>query len=76
MEQKIDNLLKKVRFYQSDRASGKYQVPNEIKDFIQITDQDQLLEEITNKVKNSMQKDLKRVESFALDKTVSTAAAI
>jgi transcription initiation factor IIE alpha subunit len=31
---KIDNMAKKVKFYQSEKAQGKYQIPNDIKEMI------------------------------------------
>lgn len=43
-------------------------MPNEIKDFIQFTEEEQLLEEVTKKVKINMQKDLKRIENTQMEK--------
>ena len=55
-------MAKKVKFYQSDKAQGKYQIPNDIKEMISVTNESELMELIRKKVNNQMKKEIKSVE--------------
>jgi hypothetical protein len=55
-----DNLLKKVMFYRSDRAKGKYQVPEEIQKMVGFEGTEvELKDYIAKQVQTEMQKELK-----------------
>jgi len=61
---KCENMAKKVKFYQSEKAQGKYQVPNDIKDLVSVTDESELMDRIRKRVNSLMKKEIKNVEKM------------
>jgi hypothetical protein len=47
---RTNNIFQKVKFYQSDKAAGKYSVPVELVDLVPIDDNKTLKERITEMV--------------------------
>ena len=43
-------MYKKVKFYQSEKAQGKYQVPTEMKELVKILEDESLRQAITKKI--------------------------
>ena len=56
---RIDNLFKKIKFYQDENASNKYSIPNELEGLVAIKEHDELLNKITLQVNNQLAKDEK-----------------
>jgi len=60
IKKRTNNLFQKVKFYQSDKAAGKYQAPNELKDLIAESDDKKLREMILDAVNLEFTKDIKK----------------